>query len=61
MNWTLKKSVLTLSCGLLLLSGGTLLVQQIRVAFFIVGESQQINQTQLRVRYSQGQPSDISG
>ena len=61
MNWTLKKSVLTLSCGLLLLSGGTLLVQQIRVTFFNDGESRQINKTQLRVSYSQGQPSDISG
>ncbi|MEY3106659.1 MAG: hydroxylamine oxidation protein HaoB, partial [Pseudomonadota bacterium] len=61
MNWAFKKSVLSISCGLLLLSGSTLLVQQIRVAFFNDKESQQTNQTQLRVSYSQGQPSDIQG
>jgi hydroxylamine oxidation protein HaoB len=61
MNWTLKKSVLSLSCGLLLLSGSTLLVQQIRIVFFNDGEFKLINQIPLRVRYSQGKLSNLHG
>lgn len=55
MNPTLKKSVLLLSSGVLLLAGSTLLIQQIHTAFF------DDTQTQLHVKFSQGLASDIQG
>lgn len=54
-NLTLKNSLLFLSSGVLLLAGSTLLIQQVRIAFF------DDNHLQLDVKYSQGQSSDVQG
>ena len=61
MDGSLKKGLLSLLCGALLLSGSAMLFHQVRAAFVEGTENTQTNPDQLSVKLLQGQSSDIQG
>jgi hydroxylamine oxidation protein HaoB len=60
-DWSLKKGLLLLLCGALLLSGSAMLFHQVRAAFVEGTEDTQTNSDLLSVKLLQGQASDLQG
>jgi hydroxylamine oxidation protein HaoB len=58
---SLKKGLLSLLCGALLLSGSAMLYYQVKVAFVKDSEDKQTNSDLLSVKLLQGQASDLQG
>jgi hydroxylamine oxidation protein HaoB len=60
-DWPTKKSVLSLVCGALLLTGSAMLFQQVRGAFVGEEEASPTNPAPLKFTLLQGQASDLQG